>query len=80
MENNPQMLDQMMRIIVNLYTDPKKISETQEHVRKMLSVPEAEDPQELIEENKQLKREIFDLQDQLVAFEEELDAIKEETL
>jgi hypothetical protein len=31
------------------------------HVRKMLQVPEAEDSSALIEENKELKREIFEL-------------------
>ncbi len=30
LEANPHLLDQLMRIVVNLYTDPKKVSETPE--------------------------------------------------
>ena len=30
LDNNPQLVEQLMRIVVNLYADPKKVSETPE--------------------------------------------------
>jgi uncharacterized protein YneF (UPF0154 family) len=30
LDNNPQVTEQLMKIVVNLYCDPKKVSETQE--------------------------------------------------
>ncbi|CDW82568.1 UNKNOWN [Stylonychia lemnae] len=68
LDNNQQMVDQMMRIIVNLYMDPKKVSET----------PELQDELVALELEVRVSQQEF--LNMLIMLWMQLEQIKEETL
>lgn len=80
MENNPEMSEQIMKIVSTLYNKPMKVSQVQQYLRDMFAVeevnPDLEDS--LRQENSELYDEIFDLQDRVVELEKELEDAREE--
>jgi uncharacterized protein YlxW (UPF0749 family) len=77
---NPQFSEELVKILVKLYNHPLKQSQTQDYLKKMMNI-EKVDPNkaaQLRAENEKLRNEIYDLNDELIVLEKELEDIKEE--
>ena len=77
---NPEMGNELARILVNLYHDPPKGSEVQQRVKELLAIEpmDASLIPQLKQENKALQHEIFDHYDEIIALEKEVEEMKEE--
>ena len=69
-----------MKIMVTMYNTPVKPSQIQEQLREIMQI-EKVDPamaSQLRKENEQLRNEIYDMNDELLALEKEYEEIKED--
>jgi predicted RNase H-like nuclease (RuvC/YqgF family) len=80
LEANPQFSEELMSIMVTMYNNPMKESQIQDQLKQIMSI-EKVDPEmatQLRAENEQLRNEIYDMNDELVALEKEYEEIKED--
>jgi hypothetical protein len=76
------MAEEIMKIIVSQYNNPKKVSEVQDGIRAAYDI-KAQDPslaESLRADNLQLQVEIYDMQDQILEMEKEYEEIKEDEI
>ena len=81
LEQNPEMAAKLFQVMLQLYQEPMKQSETAAHVLSVLNVEEDEcDADALKLENKEMRHQIFELHEQVRKLEDDLAEIKEDSI